>query len=85
MSWQDLYRETIESIASLLWGLLSVTALFALAVWQGSLLGAGLAVLAAGLTYVFQEAVRHVRVARVLQLVPAIVWLAAFLVVVIGV
>lgn len=81
-------QELLQGLASILWGLLSVIGLFALAVWQGSLLGVGFAVLAAGTTYVFQELQRHYPRSILLPalcLAPVLFWLAGFLVTVIGV
>lgn len=87
MSWLDLYRETTASIASILWGLAAVVALMVFAIWQGSVLGAGLTVLTAGTTYVFQELQRHYegKAIKLLMFAPMILWLWAFLAIVIGV
>jgi hypothetical protein len=79
-------QELLTGLASILWGLLAVIGLFVFAFREGSLLGVGLAVLTAGLTYLFQELQRHHDNAtvRMLGVVPVFMWFAAFLCTVVG-
>ena len=81
-------QELLAGLASIFWGIIAILTLFAFAYWRGSVLGVGLAALAAGVTYLFQELQRQLPESRAVQflgLVPVVIWLIAFLCTVVGV